>query len=215
MRRPGGCWTQFLIALAVLAATARPAAAEWFLDLYGGGSFTQDTDVKFRDLSTPNERVKFNTVGTGGGRLGYWFDLIGLPWLGVALDVSYFAPGASSTAINTHLDVVPITSLIMFRAPLLASPAFPNGQLQPYAAAGPSVFISDVKIDTPTTGESHSNEEADVGVDVRGGLTFLFTPRFGVFVEGRYTFFQTSPGGRNIELDVETFQALGGLTIRW
>jgi hypothetical protein len=215
MRTAGGWWAGLLIALAVLAGPVRPAAAEWFLDLYGGGSFTQDADVKFRGGTTVDDKVKFNTVGTGGGRFGYWLDLPGLPWLGVALDVSYFAPGASSTAINTHLEVVPISTLVMFRAPLLASPAFPHGQLQPYAAGGPSIFISHARIDTPATGERTTSDEADFGGDVRGGLAFLFTPHIGVFVEGRYTFFTTSPGGGNTDLDVETFQALGGLTFRW
>jgi hypothetical protein len=35
-----------LVALVVVSGLgARPAAAEWFLDLYGGGAFTQDVDA--------------------------------------------------------------------------------------------------------------------------------------------------------------------------
>jgi Outer membrane protein beta-barrel domain len=204
-----------LTVVVVGSVVARPASAEWFLDFYGGGAFTQDADVKLRGGTTLDDQVEFDTEATGGGRLGYWFSAIGLPWLGVALDVSYFAPKASGTTIDTRLEVIPISSLAMFRAPLLASPAFPFGQLQPYIGAGPSLFIADVKIDSPLTGERRSDAQAEVGGDLRGGITFLFTPNFGVFAEGRYTFFRTNPGGQNTEFDVETFHALGGLTLRW
>jgi opacity protein-like surface antigen len=103
----------------------------------------------------------------------------------------------------------------MLRAPLLASAAFPNGQLQPYIGAGPSLFISDVKIDTRLTGEERSDAQTEFGGDARAGIALLFTPNFGIFVEGRYTFFQTNPGGQNTEFDVETLHALAGLTFRW
>jgi hypothetical protein len=108
------------------SVTARPASAEWFFDLYGGGAFTQDADITFRGGTTVDDQVSFDTVATGGGRIGYWLDGVGLPWLGFALDGSYFAPKANSTVLDTRLEVLPISGLILFRAPLLASPAFPN-----------------------------------------------------------------------------------------
>ncbi len=209
-------WLAGTLTLVVVGSvTARPASAEWFLDLYGGASFTQDADVKLRGGRSLDDKVNFDTVGTAGGRFGYWFGALGLPWLGAALDVSYFAPDATGPTIDTHLEVIPISSLVMFRAPLLASPAFPYGQLQPYLGAGPSLFITDVKIDTLATGERRSDAVAEVGGDLRGGITFMLAPGFGVFAEGRYTFFRTNPGGKSTEFDVETFHALGGLTIRW
>ena len=57
--------------------------------------------------------------------------------------------------------------------------------------------------------------QAEFGGDARGGVTFLFTPGFGVFIEGRYTAFSTNPGGQNTDFDVQTFHALGGFTLRW
>jgi Outer membrane protein beta-barrel domain len=211
----GTFWLSAALSLLVVSAVARPASAEWFLDVYGGATFTQDTDIKFRGGTTLDDKVKFDTVGTGGGRLGYWLDGLGLPWLGVALDASYFAPKASDAPIDTRLEVIPISGLLMLRAPLFASVAFPHGQLQPYVAGGPSLFIADVKIEDPVTGERRSDAQVEIGGDLRAGIAFLFTPNFGIFAEGRYTFFQTNPGGQNTEFDVEAFHALGGLTLRW
>jgi opacity protein-like surface antigen len=209
-------WVSSLLMLVVAGALGtRPAAAEWFFDIYGGAAFTEDTDIRLRGGTSLDDRVEFETVGTGGGRLGYWFDIVGLPWLGVALDVSYFAPKANRSAIDARLEVLPISGLLFLRLPLLASPAFPNGQVQPYIGGGPSLFVADVKIDSPITGEQRSDAQTEVGGDVRGGITFMLTPHVGIFAEGRYTFFRTNPGGLNTEFDVETFHALGGLTIRW
>ena len=75
----------------ILAGPARPAAAEWFLDLYGGGSFTQDVDVTIRNGTTLDDRIEFDTALVGGGRFGYWLTGLGIPWLGAAVDVSYLA----------------------------------------------------------------------------------------------------------------------------
>ena len=72
--------------LGLTLGAARPAAAEWFLDLYGGVSITDDADVELRGGQTVNDAVEFDEVGTGGGRLGFY--LPGLRWLGFAVDVS-------------------------------------------------------------------------------------------------------------------------------
>lgn len=97
-----------------------------------------------------------------GGRFGYWIDQF--PYVGVGLDVSHFnadvSPqtravvfvpdplGLSSSAVpakKVDIGVTVISFDLMLRWPLLTSPAFPKGQLQPYVAAGPAVFIAKVK----------------------------------------------------------------------
>ena len=65
------------------------------------------------------------------------------------------------------------------------------------------------------TEAERSDARTEFGADFRGGIAFLFTPNFGIFVEGRYTFFQTNPGGQNTEFDIETFHALAGLSFRF
>jgi opacity protein-like surface antigen len=197
-----------ITSLALTLGPARPAAAEWFLDLYGGVSITDDADVELRGGQTINDTIEFDAEGTGGGRLGVW--LPGLRWLGFAVDVSYFAPSGQGSTVETRLEVVPITGLVMFRLPLLDSPDFPNGRLQPYLAAGAGVFLTSVEV-----GEQNADWQAEVGFDGRAGIAFMFTPGFGTFVEGRYTAFSTNPGGQNTDFDIQTFHVLGGFTLRW
>src|SRR5262245_32480014 len=202
------------IAVSAITVTAvRPAAAEWFLDAYGGVSFTADADVTIRNGQTVDDRIKFDTEAMGGGRLGYWLE--SLRWLGVAADVSYFAPAGDGTTAETRLEVVPLSALVMFRLPLLESTEFPKGRLQPYLGVGPSFFVTSVKVETPLLGEQSSDWQFEVGVDTRAGITFMITPGFGTFIEGRYTVFSTNPGGGNSDIDVETVHVAGGLSIRW
>jgi Outer membrane protein beta-barrel domain len=205
--------TILMFGLGLVLIGTRPASAEWFLDAYGGASFTADADVTVRNGTTVDDKVKFDTEGMGGGRLGYWLE--GLPWLGVAADVSYFAPAGQGTTVETRLEVIPISPLVMFRLPLLESPGFTKGRLQPYLAVGPGFFMNSVKVDVPGLGEESTDWQLEVGVDARAGIAFMITPTIGTFVEGRYTWFQTNPGGRSTEFDIETVHVAGGFTIRW
>jgi hypothetical protein len=201
----------------ILAGSPRPAAAEWFFDLYGGVAATQDADITIRNGTTLNTKLKFDTEATGGGRVGYWLTGAGIPWLGFALDGSYYAPATSSGAVEARLEVVPISALAMLRIPLLADPAVPTGRVQPYVGGGASLVVSRVKVDAPGIGERFSETVAELGADFRAGIAFMLTANFGVFVEGRYLFFTTKPGGESVgvDLDIETFQALAGLTLRF
>lgn len=200
------------IVLGAMGLVGRPASAEWFLDAYGGVSMTEDADVTPPNGGTVDDKVSFDTEAMGGGRIGYWLE--GLPWLGVAGDVSYFAPAGEGTAVETRLEVIPLSPLVMFRLPLLEDPEFTKGRLQPYLAVGPGFFMNSVKVDGPG-GEESTDWQFEVGVDARAGIAFMFTPGFGTFVEGRYTWFQTNPGGRSTEFDIETFHVAGGISIRW
>jgi hypothetical protein len=201
----------------ILAATARPVGAEWFLDLYGGGAFTQDADITIRNGTTLDTKLKFDTEATGGGRVGYWLTGVGLPWLGFGLDVSYYGPATNAADVDARLEVVPISALALLRVPLLADPEVPTGRVQPYIGGGPSLVVTRVKLDAPAIGERFSDTVAELGADLRAGITFMLTRNFGVFAEGRYLFFTTKPGAESfgVDLDIETFQALGGLTLRF
>jgi hypothetical protein len=202
-----------MIGLGLVVTAPRPASAEWFLDIYGGVSITDDADVTVRGGTTFDDKVEFDTEGMGGARIGVWLE--GLRWLGFAADVSYFAPAGQGSTVETRLEVVPLSPLVMFRLPLLDSPQFPNGRLQPYLAVGPSFFLTSVKVDVPGLGEESSDWQFEVGFDTRAGITFMITPGFGTFAEVRYTAFSTNPGGRSTEFDIETIHVAGGITIRW
>ena len=199
------------------AGPTRPAGAEVFVDLYGGGAFTRDADITIHDGAPLNATLKFDTEATGGGRVGYWLTGAGLPWLGFGVDVSYYAPATSAADVDARLQVIPISALVLLRIPLLADPEVPTGRVQPYIGGGPSLVATRVKLDAPALGERFSDTVAELGADLRAGLTFMLTRNVGVFAEGRYLFFTTKPGAHSfgVDLDIETFQALGGLTLRF
>src|SRR6267143_1053593 len=113
--------------LLILAFSAPGAArAESFVDLRAGGAFTPDGDVHLhlRGDGSATFRTRYKDSVTGGVRGGYWFD--SLPWLGVAADVSYFAPDDDTG--GPKIDVIPIAPLLMLRVPLATSNEFPNGR---------------------------------------------------------------------------------------
>jgi hypothetical protein len=117
--------------------------------------------------------------------------------------------------VEARLEVVPMTPLVLLRLPLLGSPEFPKGRLQPYVGAGPGFFLSSVKVDAPGLPEESTDWQVELGVDARAGIVVMITPGFGTFVEGRYTAFSANPGGRSTEFDIETVHVAGGITIRW
>ena len=180
-----------LLVLCFLAFLPTFAWAEWFLDIYGGESTTQDVritaDIKsysiFGSLSQSHaEEVDFDSSFTMGGRLGYWFEK--LPWLGVSLDLSYFKAEGEKAEFN----VVPLSLLLMLRWSLFKSENFPKGKLQPYAGVGPGYFFTDSRVNfRPALQDSVSGSSGEIGFDARAGLAWQFHKHWAIFGEYRYT----------------------------
>lgn len=172
-------------AVGVLAIAPPRAQAEPFLDLYVGAARTGETEVTIQEFLTPataSRTVDFDSSVTFGGRIGYWFE--GLPWVGVALDVSSF----KAEGQNVDIAVFPVSILVMLRWALLATAAIPQGRVQPYVGIGPGVFISDVDVDfRPAVAEEVSDWSLDLGLDVRAGLAWQFHKRVAIFAEYRFT----------------------------
>lgn len=96
------CITWALSAWTATLVSATPATAEWFFDVYGGGGFIENNDVKLRknysvvnNLGSASLRlratlrdVKADDFTTAGGRFGYWSEAF--PYLGVGLDLFLF-----------------------------------------------------------------------------------------------------------------------------
>jgi hypothetical protein len=151
-------------------------------DLYFGGNITTRADAEARTLSRTKTTVEFDTAATYGGRLGYWFE--GLPWLGLALDVSFFQP-------HPDLSVIPVSVLLMLRYPIWPSEVAPDGQLQPYLGIGPGVFISHVESGTglnPALPSTFSETSVQPGLDLRAGLAWQFHKSFAIYGEYRFTY---------------------------
>jgi len=199
-----------LVLLAVTVSVPGPARAEMFLDLYGGGAFPMDSDTT---ISGPG----YVTIGVSpykesfvvGGRVGYYFDR-GVPWLGLALDVSYFQADID-VPNGAKNEVVPVSLLLMLRTPLLQTPAFPRGRLQPYVGIGPSFVYSKSKSGTA------SDTSFDIGFDLRFGLTWMLTRNIGLF--GEYRFSWVQPGydlnEGHVEPEFAVNHLAAGLTFRF
>jgi hypothetical protein len=128
-----------VIVLATALMSAAPASAEVFLDFYAGASFFGHPDftiTRASGITREVERGTANTDVTFAGRLGSWFVLQGLPWLGVGGDVSYFEPEFTGPQ-GGDLATVKVRTC---RLPLLQSPEYPGGQLQIYTGVGPGFF---------------------------------------------------------------------------
>jgi len=201
--------------LAAAVAAPAPASAESFLDLYVGAAFPSDSDVT---RANTTGKTSWKTSVAAGGRLGYYFE--GIPWLGLALDTSWFR-AEEDLDLPLKIDVVPISVLVMARLPLLTSARYPRGQVQPYVGIGPSFVYTNAEQPLNVLGQSGevTEDSFDVGFDVRGGVTWMFTPTIGVF--GEYGFLYVKPeydaSGVNLrtEIEMNVHRVVGGITFRF
>lgn len=176
-----------------MAGNPTRAGAEAFFDLYGGVSLREESNAsaqKFFPFTSPQpspvsltKRFDFGTSGTFGLRGGYWIERF--PWLGGAVDLSFFQRRAE----GADIDLVPLSLLLMLRYPLLTSEALSKGKLQPYIGIGPSFFYSHGSMDfsSPLGHVTHGNFFTDVGLDLRAGTSWKFSPNVALFVEYRFT----------------------------
>ena len=161
MRKP--MWSATLSLLVFLAIAPREAAAESFFDLFAGAAFTDSNDIK---VSVPGFSATgesdFKTSFSVGGRAGYWFGFFGLD-----LDVDYFRPSPDTNGtpgLDIKLDVVGVGVNAMLRGQFLKTTTAPDGALQPYIFAGPTLFISHLEVDV-------SGEEGNGSHDIRMRLS--------------------------------------------
>src|SRR2546428_9615140 len=164
------------VILAVLVL-AQPALAEWFADAYLGPGMTSSGTLTFTTFGEERKQdLRGRSSPVFGLRFGRWLDEI--PWLGFALDVSYFRPAPD-------VQTVPINALVMARYGFLKDEEFTQGRLQPYVGVGGGVFISNV---SGSIGFQESDDTStDVGLDTRIGAAFLIDTNWAGFTEYRFT----------------------------
>lgn len=210
-----------LIALLVLLIPG-VAQSEFFIDAYGGWSWTNDDDVTLTAPSAGfrgNKKVNFDDSLLIGGRVGYWIDPF--PFVGIAIDISHFQPDPGATDIS----VVPFSGLVMLRLPLLKDATYEHGRLQPYIGAGPSLFYTDFNFDisqiTNEPSPQFSDKSTDWGFDGRAGVAFMVHPNIAIFSEYRLTSFNSSYDDTiegvngNMEADYVTHHVAGGISFRF
>jgi hypothetical protein len=155
-----------------------------------------------------------------GGRVGFYFDR--LPWLGFALNGSWFRP-EEDFGNGVKFDVAPISLLVLARIPLAVCPAFPHGRFHPYLGVGPSAVYSRFKQDLAHLGlpGKLTDDRFDVGLDARGGLTWMLTRTIGLFGEYRFTYVkpecETTLLGLSTttEIELAVHHVAAGVTLRF
>jgi Outer membrane protein beta-barrel domain len=223
------------VTCAVMVVLAAPGTgrAQGFLDVYGGASFTESTDLSTRiGRSSVRDPVDFDAYPEIGIRGGLWFP--DLPWLGLASDVSYVrlkgpSGGVSHTIggipVRTRQDVdvhlFPISLMLMLRTKLMLVPWNSRLGIQPYIGVGPGLFVSWVHnaltVDIGGSEESAEDTSCDLGLDTRAGLRLHLTSSFSLFAEYRFTYYEPDFSdhllGNSVTFDtnIATHHALAGL----
>jgi opacity protein-like surface antigen len=226
-------------AAAGVMGAAAPAAAEWNIDLYGGATWLQSSDLRVRTQdNTGNTSLTIfdldaDTGFTFGLRSGYWFD--SAPFLGLDLDIFYVQMqvpaqqrtgtaafsgdflGKTITVSASGAASIPEASLPLFgfspeirlRWPLMVDTAFPAGRLQPYVSGGPAWAFS----------LKHEKLDMEFGGKFGGGMSFGITPTIALFGEYRYILFPefqfTGKHGVTYAVDVHSHSAIGGISFRF
>jgi opacity protein-like surface antigen len=212
-----------LMVLAALVVVPVQASAEWFVDLYAGYTWTQRSDLGVTTFSNSGVEthqtlvdVKFDKSPIGGVRGGYWFGFA--PFFGIGVDAFHFRPDIPTQQVFARGSSVPQTFNqedvpavvagldLLLRWPLLASPDFPNGRLQPYFSAGPSVLITDP-----------DDFGTSVGFKLGAGVAWQLSRHFAVFTEYRFTRYtpDVDTGNVRYEADLNTHHVVGGISFRF
>jgi opacity protein-like surface antigen len=236
-------WVLALAVVAWVGLEGRPAAAEWFADLYAGSSFTQSHDLKLDDRGIGRgvfEDVEFDRALSWGGRAGRYFD--SLPFLGLGVDFFRFYPYVGPQSVQLRgcffpggcgtgrggpgsLDVetTAVSMDLMLRLPLLKSDDAPQGRVQPYVAMGPPLFITTI---TPRNTRSFRNHDSDTdysfGFKAAAGVAVQVYKNLALFGEYRFTHVapdvelrDASLNSATLRADLDTHSALFGVSARW
>ncbi|MFQ5571746.1 MAG: outer membrane protein [Rhodothermales bacterium] len=221
------------------------SSAEWFADLYLGAAITQRQDltvITHTVLGVPSpvpvlekfRNVDFDSSASFGGRFGLWLN--SPSFLGLALDVFQYRPHIGSQTrtvtvlgsnfpfplLDADIVVGAISFDLMFRGPSVTSSRASTGQLRPYFAVGPAIFIATVE-DTTNFGPPSDQSDTDIGLGVKVGvgLSWRFRNNMALFGESRFTHVRPKvrfrdPGGETtVETDLNTHHLITGFSFRF
>jgi opacity protein-like surface antigen len=188
--------------------------AEPYIAAYAGYSLLSDTDLKtdfVADLLTGTQgrgiRLSTDVDNSAiiGGKIGYWFDFF--PLVGAELDIYAFSPDIFSppqtsgsvelTAPNNFdVSVTAVSFNLMGRYPLLKSPDFPRGRLQPYIGIGPGLFITSIEDLEPIPENNIGSKTLTFGgLQIIGGVKFFLLKKLSLFAEYKFSHFTADLSG--------------------
>ncbi len=208
-----------------------PALAEFELAVYGGGSFTNKTDITVSSVNATFSNLKLDDSATVGGKAGYWFPAFGnIVAYGLGVDVFYFRPNIpqqnvavrvgnlQGSALFSPVNVRTLgigLDLLKLRLELMKDEHFQEGRLQPYASVGPAIFMTEFEAGT-------KQDDTKLGLKAGAGVQFLLTQMLGLFAEYRFTHYAAEAqvaapplGSLTAEGDINTQHLVGGLALRF
>lgn len=224
-----------------LVVGVRPAAAEWFADLYGGRAFTESQQFSLdgrqdgAHVAGLVANVSFDRSFEVGGRFGYWFEALDI--FGLGLDVSHFQPNIQSQTAMAKGDITDSRGVLL-GVPMSVSGATPvklkTVDLHVTSVAVDLMLRWPVLLSTEfphgqlqpylTAGPAVHVVElqrfetgAAHGVKAGGGLMWQLTKNVGVFGEYRYTHIRPILDAGEIQLrtHLSTHHLLAGLSFRF
>jgi len=198
---------------------------EPYIAAYAGFSLLSDTDLKADAVSIFEPRsqgrgIRFSTdvdnSAIFGGKIGYWFDFF--PLVGAELDIYAFSsdifvpPQTSGTiritsSFDFDLSVTAVSFNLMGRYPLLKSPDFPRGRIQPYIGIGPGLFITSIEdLGTDPNDNIGSKTLTFGGLQVIGGLKFFLLKNLSLFAEYKFSHFTADLSGASANFSLGATQ---------
>ena len=231
------------LTIACLTLQAGAASAEWFADVYAGGTLTADQDVKVRDAAGHStfQDVEFEMGLAYGLRVGRYFDAA--PFVGLAVDYYNFSADVGGRAFrrdgcslvggcvsgpdrlgSLSIDAQALSVDLMLRLPLIKTAEEPHGILQPYVSAGVPLFFTTVTPRTTSKFRNHQDgTEISFGYKATAGMSVRVYKNLHLFGEYRFTHtdldendLRSSVAGKaSVDTELSTHAALFGLSARW
>jgi opacity protein-like surface antigen len=231
-----------VLAIACIVLGGGPASAEWFGDVYAGGTLTTDHDLEVRDAAGRStfQDVEFETGLAYGLRVGRYFDSV--PFVGVALDYYNFSSDVGGRGFQRNgcslvggcasgpdrvgrlaVDTMALSLDLVLRLPLIKTAAEPNGVLQPYVSAGVPVFLTTVTPRTSSKFRNHDDEtDVSFGYKAAAGVAFRVFKNLYAFGEYRFTHTEVDvdlnssvQGRASFETELNTHAVVFGVSARW
>lgn len=231
-----------LLSLTLATVPCPPAFAEVYLAVFGGGAFSADTEMTLGgsvivdafpfSMAGTFEEASPDTSGVFGAKLGVWFDEKTIPGprpFGLEIEVLHYDPDLAPPPGEVSAQGMPVTATAdldlsvtniainaLYRVPkVLASEAFPQGRLQPYLGVGLALGVGKVdgSLSSPGLTIADEDSEADLGIQVQGGLRYVVSKRVAIFVEYKFLHhgFAFHIDSATTEITLNSHLTLGGV----
>ncbi|MFQ5692700.1 MAG: outer membrane protein [Nitrospinota bacterium] len=165
--------------------------AEFYLSAYVGGAIPNDSDIM--SSTGAKGQLAFNSGVAVGGKAGYWFDILNIPYLGLELDINSQFPDAdefSDDATGVTSDVSSDVTVYSFSGNVLGRFPVDEG-VNLYAGVGAGEGFADYDDGTITTAGKKTSfrgaNDNNFGWQILAGVDWLVLPNLSVFGEYKYT----------------------------